>query len=123
MVAGGLSCRLASSRGRVGHDRGRLSERSAGDRRHRDALPGDLITLIAQNHGRVVGIADVDRNVREQARASFGSTPLIFEDYRQLLDRKDVDVILIGAPTIGMPNDESMPAGRGRMFTSRSRSR
>lgn len=59
---------------------------------------GTVITLIAQNHGRVVGIADVDRNVREQARASFGSTPLIFEDYRQLLDRKDVDVILIGAP-------------------------
>ncbi len=59
---------------------------------------GTVITLIAQNYGRVVGIADVDRNVREQARASFGSTPLVFEDYRKLLDRKDVDVILIGAP-------------------------
>jgi myo-inositol 2-dehydrogenase/D-chiro-inositol 1-dehydrogenase len=59
---------------------------------------GTVITLIAQNHGKVVAIADVDRNVREQARASFGSTPAIYEDYRELLDRKDVDVVLIGAP-------------------------
>lgn len=59
---------------------------------------GTVIALIAQNHGKIVAIADVDRNVREQARASFGSTPAIYEDYRELLDRKDVDVILIGAP-------------------------
>jgi myo-inositol 2-dehydrogenase/D-chiro-inositol 1-dehydrogenase len=59
---------------------------------------GTVITLKAQAHGDVVAIADVDRNVREQARASFGSTPRIFEDYRQLLDRKDVDVVMIGAP-------------------------
>ncbi len=59
---------------------------------------GTVITLIAQNHGDVVAIADVDRHVREQARAGFGSTPRIFEDYRQLLDRKDVDVVMIGSP-------------------------
>src|SRR5690606_27929587 len=41
---------------------------------------------------------DVDRHVREQARASFGSTPRIFEDYRQLLDRDDVDVVMIATP-------------------------
>lgn len=59
---------------------------------------GTVIALIAQNHGKIVAIADVDRNVREQARASFGSTPAICEDYRELLDRQDVDVVLIGAP-------------------------
>ncbi len=59
---------------------------------------GTVITLKAQAHGDVVAIADVDRHVREQARAGFGSTPLIFEDYRALLDRKDVDVVMIGAP-------------------------
>ncbi|NLY02548.1 MAG: Gfo/Idh/MocA family oxidoreductase [Rhodopirellula sp.] len=59
---------------------------------------GTVITLTAQAHGDVVAIADVDRHVREQARAGFGSTPRIFEDYRQLLDRKDVDTVLIGAP-------------------------
>ena len=59
---------------------------------------GTVITLIAQQYGDVVAIADVDRHVREQARAGFGSTPAIYEDYRALLDRKDVDVVMIGAP-------------------------
>ena len=59
---------------------------------------GSVITEKARAHGDIVAIADVDRHVREQARASFGSTPKIFEDYRALLDRKDVDVVLIGAP-------------------------
>jgi predicted dehydrogenase len=59
---------------------------------------GSVIALIAQTHGDVVAIADVDRNVLEQARASFGSTPQIYEDYRKLLDDKNVDVITIGAP-------------------------
>jgi predicted dehydrogenase len=45
-----------------------------------------------------VAIADVDRHVREQARAGFGSTPAIYEDYRRLLDRKDVEVVTIGTP-------------------------
>lgn len=59
---------------------------------------GTVITDKARLFGDVVAIADVDRHVREQARASFGSTPKIFEDYREMLDRKDVDVVLIGAP-------------------------
>lgn len=59
---------------------------------------GSVITDKARAHGDIVAIADVDRHVREQARASFGSTPRIFEDYRSMLDRKDVDVVLIAAP-------------------------
>lgn len=59
---------------------------------------GTVITLKAQTHGDVVAIADVDKHVREQARSSFGSTPRIFEDYRSLLKRKDVDVVMIGTP-------------------------
>ncbi len=59
---------------------------------------GSVIALKAQDHGDIVAIADVDRNVREQARAGFGSTPRIFEDYRKLLERKDVDVVTIGTP-------------------------
>jgi myo-inositol 2-dehydrogenase/D-chiro-inositol 1-dehydrogenase len=59
---------------------------------------GTVITEKARLFGEIVAIADVDRHVREQARASFGSTPRIFEDYREMLDRKDVDVVLIGAP-------------------------
>ena len=59
---------------------------------------GSVITEKARPYGPIVAIADVDRHVREQARASFGSTPAIFEDYRNLLDRKDVDVVLIATP-------------------------
>lgn len=59
---------------------------------------GSVITHKAQLYGDIVAFADVDRHVREQARASFGSTQKIYEDYRQLLDNKDVDVVLIGSP-------------------------
>lgn len=59
---------------------------------------GTVIALIAQQYGDIVAIADVDRHVREQARAGFGSTPAIYEDYRKLLDRKDIDVVTIGTP-------------------------
>ncbi|MCA9117256.1 MAG: Gfo/Idh/MocA family oxidoreductase [Planctomycetaceae bacterium] len=59
---------------------------------------GSVITHRAQSHGDIVALCDVDRHVREQARASFGSTPRIFEDYRDLLARSDVDVVLIGTP-------------------------
>jgi myo-inositol 2-dehydrogenase / D-chiro-inositol 1-dehydrogenase len=59
---------------------------------------GTVIADKARAHGRIVAIADVDRHVLEQARASFGSTPTIFEDYRGLLDRQDVHVVLIGSP-------------------------
>ena len=59
---------------------------------------GSVITHRAQLYGDIVALCDVDRHVREQGRASFGSTPRIFEDYRELLARPDVDVVLIGTP-------------------------
>ncbi|MCA9248745.1 MAG: Gfo/Idh/MocA family oxidoreductase [Planctomycetales bacterium] len=59
---------------------------------------GTVITDKARLYGDVVALCDVDRHVREQARASFGSTPKIFEDYRELLARPEVDVVMIGAP-------------------------
>ena len=59
---------------------------------------GSVITREALPYGDVVAICDVDRHVREQARASFGSTATLYEDYRDLLARDDVDVVLIAAP-------------------------
>lgn len=59
---------------------------------------GTVIAREALAYGDVVAICDVDRHVREQARAAFGSTPKIYEDYRQLLDRKDIDAVTIGTP-------------------------
>ncbi len=59
---------------------------------------GSVIAHKAQMYGDIVAVCDVDRNVRDQAKAAFGSTPNAFEDYRDLLARKDVDVITIGTP-------------------------
>src|SRR5688572_20937812 len=50
---------------------------------------GSVITREALPFGDVVAICDVDRNVREQARASFGSTAQIFENYQDLLAKQD----------------------------------
>jgi myo-inositol 2-dehydrogenase / D-chiro-inositol 1-dehydrogenase len=59
---------------------------------------GTVVADKARDYGDIVAVCDVDRHVREQARASFGSTPAIFEDYRKMLERKDIDVITIGSP-------------------------
>lgn len=59
---------------------------------------GSVITEKARLYGDIVALCDVDRHVREQARAAFGSTPRIFEDYRDLLKLNDLDVVLIGTP-------------------------
>ncbi len=59
---------------------------------------GSVIADKSRAHGDIVACCDVDRHVREQARAAFGSTPRIFEDYRDMLARNDVDVVLIGTP-------------------------
>lgn len=59
---------------------------------------GTVITLKAQQYGEVRAVCDVDRHVRDQSQASFGSTPKAYEDYRDLLNDKRVDVVLIGTP-------------------------
>lgn len=59
---------------------------------------GSVITLKSQLYGDVVAVCDVDQHVRDQAKASFGSTPRSFEDYQDLLQRDDVDVVMIGTP-------------------------
>ena len=59
---------------------------------------GTVITEKAQQYGDIVAFADVDRNVREQARSSFGSTPKIYENYKDMLEQANLDVVLIGAP-------------------------
>ncbi|NLS94243.1 MAG: Gfo/Idh/MocA family oxidoreductase [Planctomycetaceae bacterium] len=80
----------------------RAQAKSANDRPRIGSIgmryQGTVIAEKARAHGDIVGIADVDRHVREQARAAFGSTPKIYEDYRRLLDQKDIDVVTIGAP-------------------------
>ncbi len=59
---------------------------------------GSVIANKAAMYGDIVAVCDVDKNVRDTAKAAFGSTPRDFEDYRDLLARKDVDVVTIGTP-------------------------
>ena len=59
---------------------------------------GAVIAEKAKAHGDLVAFCDVDRHVREMAKACFGSTQKIYEDYRQMLDDKGIDVVLIGSP-------------------------
>lgn len=59
---------------------------------------GSVITEKALPHGDVAAICDVDRQVAEKARQQFGGKADLYDDYRRLLDRKDIDVVLIGTP-------------------------
>jgi predicted dehydrogenase len=59
---------------------------------------GSVITEKALAEGDVVAIADVDREIADKARAQFGEQAELYEDYRALLDRPDIDVVLIGTP-------------------------
>ena len=45
-----------------------------------------------------VGVADVYQPYRERARQNFGANLVVVEDYRKLLDRKDIDAIVIATP-------------------------
>jgi predicted dehydrogenase len=59
---------------------------------------GSVITEKALVEGDVLAICDVDRQVAEKAREQFGGKADLYEDYRRLLERADLDVIMIGTP-------------------------
>jgi myo-inositol 2-dehydrogenase/D-chiro-inositol 1-dehydrogenase len=80
----------------------RLAPRSPNDRLRLGAIglryQGSVITEKAQAFGDVVAICDVDSEVAEKAKQQFGGKADLYQDYRQLLDRQDLDVVLIGTP-------------------------
>jgi predicted dehydrogenase len=49
-------------------------------------------------HGDIVAVCDVDRKHAEAGREKAGGKADIYEDYRKLLDRKDVEVVTIVTP-------------------------
>ena len=59
---------------------------------------GSVIAEKAVAHGDVVAICDVDRVIAEKAREDFGGKADLYEDYREMLERDDVDVVTIGTP-------------------------
>ncbi len=60
---------------------------------------GNGITSSASRFGDVVAVCDVDRQHAEKAKANQGKGKAeIYEDYRKLLERSDIDVVTIGTP-------------------------
>ncbi|MGQ9573799.1 MAG: Gfo/Idh/MocA family protein [Thermoguttaceae bacterium] len=80
----------------------RTKPRSPNDRLRIGAIgmryQGTVIADKALAHGDVVAICDVDRQIAEKAREHFGAKADLYEDYRKMLDRPDIDVVTIGTP-------------------------
>jgi predicted dehydrogenase len=79
---------------RAKNDRPRLALIGAGGQGTWDAIG-------AARFGDFVAVADVDKNHAEKARDSerIGKKKAeVFEDYRKVLDRNDVDAVIIGTP-------------------------
>ncbi len=52
----------------------------------------------AAKFGDVVAVCDVDRNHADRARKAFGGKAAVYGDYRKLLERSDIDVIVNATP-------------------------
>ncbi len=59
---------------------------------------GTGIMKEASRFGDVVAVCDVDLARAEQARKAMGAAPDVYQDYRELLARKDIDVVTNGTP-------------------------
>lgn len=63
---------------------------------------GNLADAMATKQAECVAICDTDKNVLNKrladAQKKFGIKPLAFLDYRKVLERKDIDAVIIGTP-------------------------
>ncbi len=59
---------------------------------------GNGIARRAAEYGDVVAVCDADLQRAERAREAFGGKAEVYQDYRRLLDRNDLDVITNGTP-------------------------
>ncbi|OHB71749.1 MAG: dehydrogenase [Planctomycetes bacterium RBG_13_63_9] len=59
---------------------------------------GTVIAEKAAPYGDIVAICDVDREIGEKARQELAPKADLYEDYRKMFDRNDIDVVTIGTP-------------------------
>ena len=100
--AGALAAGLTSPGALASQKKPKATPRPSSDRLRIGAIgmryQGSVITEKALPYGDLVAICDVDRHLREMARSCFGGRAKIYEDYRDLLRHKGLDVVLIGTP-------------------------
>ncbi len=77
-------------------------EQAKNDRPHIGAIGvggrGSAVLEQAAMFGDVVAVCDVDRTHAERAREKHGGQATIYDDYRHLLQRQDIDVIVNATP-------------------------
>ncbi len=64
---------------------------------------GTQLMQNASKFGDIVAVCDVDRNHAESAKERAGGKADIYEDYRKLLERKDIDAVTIGTRRLQLP--------------------
>lgn len=99
-VAAAEQVRLADMPRRLGpNDTLQIACIGAGGRKggFRQGL-GDTRAMSRQPGVKVVGVCDVDRVHREEGARAFGADCKPYADFREVLDRDDVDAVVIGTP-------------------------
>ena len=92
LVAGGLLAKSSHAAGKAPSDRHTIGCIGTGDR-------WKAVGPDAARFGSVAAVCDVDRNRVEMANHRVGGgKAAMFEDYRRLLDRNDIDVVTIVTP-------------------------
>ncbi|MBL7698530.1 MAG: Gfo/Idh/MocA family oxidoreductase [Chitinophagaceae bacterium] len=63
---------------------------------------GDLQNALKVPGIKCIGLCDIDRNVLAQRKNDViklqGSEPIVYSDFRKMLDNKDIDAVIIGTP-------------------------
>ena len=68
----------------------------------------------------MVACADVHRGNAENFAAEYEGKCEIYEDYRKIIDRSDIDAITCGAPITGIPRLPSTCWTPAKTFTVKS---
>lgn len=62
----------------------------------------DLVSFLKNPEVECIGLADVDRNVMERRTGDLaklnGNKPILYDDYRKMLENKDIDIVIVGTP-------------------------
>ncbi len=59
---------------------------------------GSYLAQLAANFGEIVAVCDVDLQRAEKAKVQWDGKPAVYQDYRKLMERKDVDVVINATP-------------------------